>query len=76
MTEFKFKNVTWRLHEQRSKIHENVDLRRKYLEQSHARQLHVEKNEIASHIGRLQEGPRKVFLRLCLRKIKEHLKNK
>ena len=76
MPDFKLKNVTWRLHEQRGHIHENVKLRRKYLEQSRARQLHTEKHDIASHIGRLQEGPRKLFLKLRLRKIKEHLKDK
>ena len=76
MPDFKLKNVTWRLHEQRGRIHENMELRRKYLEQSRARQLHTEKNDIASHIGRLQEGPRKLFLKLRVRKIKEHLKDK
>ena len=75
MSEFKLKNVTWRLHEQRGRIYENVELRRKYLEQTLARQLHNEKNGITSHIGRLQEGPRKLLLRLRLRKIKEPLKN-
>ena len=59
MPDFKLKNVTWRLHEQRGRLHESVELRRKYLEQSRARQL-----------------PRKLFLKLRLRKIKEHLKDK
>ena len=36
MPDFKLKNVTWRLHEQRGRIHENVELRRKYVEQSRA----------------------------------------
>ena len=68
MSEFKLKNVTWRLHEQRGRIHENVELRRKYLEQAHARQLHVEKNDITSRIGRLQPGPRQKYLRLRIQK--------
>ena len=76
MTDFKLKNVTWRLHEQRGRIHENVELRRKFVEQAHARQLHTEKKYISSHIDRLHEGPRKLFLRLRLEKIREHLKNK
>ena len=76
MTNFKLENVTWRLHEQRVRIHENVDLRRKYLEQSRALQLHSEKNDIRSHIGKLQEGPRKVFLKLRLQKFQEHLEKK
>ena len=76
MTDFKLKHVTGRLHEQRGRIPENVELRRKYLEQSRALQLHTEKNDIRSHIGKLQEGPRKVFLKLRLQKIQEHLKNK
>ena len=74
--DFKLKNVTWRLHEQRGRIHENVELRRKYLEQARALQLHSEKNDIRSHIGKLQEGPRKLFLKLRLQKIQEHLKKK
>ena len=75
MPDFKLKNVTWRLHEQRGRIHKNVELRRKYVEQSRTRQLHTEKNDIASHIGRLHERPRKLFLTLRLRKIKVHLKS-
>ena len=76
MPDFMLKNVTWRLHKQRERIRENVELRRKYMKQSRARQLHTEKHDIASHIGRLEEGPRKLFLKLRLRKIKEHLKDK
>ena len=76
MPDFKLKNVTWRLHEQQGRIHENVELRRKYLEQSRALQLHSEKNDIKSHVGKLQEGPRKVFLKMHLQKIPQHLKNK
>ena len=68
MTDFKLKNVTWRLHQQRGRIHEDVDLWRKFVEQAHARQLHTEKKYLSSHIDRLQEGPRKLFLRLRLNK--------
>ncbi len=66
-------NITWKLHEQRGRIQENMELRRQMLIDSHSQQLRNDRNSILSHIHRLQPGLRKAFLAMRLEKIKQQL---
>ena len=70
----KLSNITWKLHEQRGRIQENMALRRQVLIDSHHQQLRNDRNSILSHIHRLQPGLRKAFLAMRLEKLKQQLK--
>jgi hypothetical protein len=67
-------NITWKLHERRGRIQENMELRRQMLVDSHSQQLRNDRNSILSHIHRLQPGLRKAFLAMRLEKLKQQLK--
>ncbi len=73
-THSKISNVTWKLHEQRGRIQENMELRRKMVIDSHNQQLRNDRNSILSHIHRLQPGLRKTFLAMRLDKLKQQLR--
>jgi hypothetical protein len=67
-------HTTWKLHEKRGRIQESMALRRAMLLDSHSQQLRNDRNDILSHIHRLQPGVRKAFLAMRLEKIKQQLK--
>ena len=67
-------NLTWKIHERRGRIQENMELRRQMLVDSHHQQLRNDRNSILSHIHRLQPGLRKAFLAMRLEKLKQQLK--
>ncbi len=67
-------HTTWKLHERRGRIQENMELRRQMLVDSHRQQLRNDRNSILSHIHRLQPGLRKAFLAMRLEKIKQQLR--
>ncbi len=66
--------ITWKLHERRGRIQENMELRRQMLVDSHSQQLRNDRNSILSHIHRLQPGLRKAFLAMRLEELKQQLK--
>ena len=55
-------NLTYRLHKQREMMAPSIELRRRFLASAYHAQLRNEKEMIASHIGRLQPGVRRVFM--------------
>ena len=67
-------HTTWKLHERRGRIQENMELRRKMLIDSHSQQLRNDRNNILSHIHHLQPGLREAFLAMRLEKLKQQLK--
>jgi hypothetical protein len=73
-TRSKISHLTWKLHEQRGRIQENMELRRKMLLDSHSQQLRNDRNSINSIYHRLQPGPRKVFLAMRLEKLNLQLR--
>ncbi len=73
-TQAKINNVTWRLHERRGLLQENMELRHKMLAASYHMQLRNDKHAVMSHIHHLQPGLRKVFLQMRLEKINAQLK--
>ncbi len=64
-------HTTWKLHERRGRIQESMELRRQMLIDSHSQQLRNDRNDILSHIHRLQPGLRKAFLAMRLEKLKQ-----
>ena len=66
--------TTWKLHEARGRIQESLALRRTMLLDSHHQQLRNDRNDIHSHIHRLQPGLRRAFLAMRLEKINKQLK--
>ena len=67
-------NITWKLHERRGRIQENMELRRQMLIDSHRQQLRNDRNSILSHIHKLPPGLRKAFLAMRLERLKQELK--
>jgi hypothetical protein len=65
----KLGNLTWKLHEQRQKTLESVEMRRKFVEAAHAEQIAREKQMIQSHMDRLTPGPRQLYLKARLNKL-------
>jgi hypothetical protein len=70
----KIKHITWRLHEKRAVMQENMELRHKMLHASYHMQVRNDRNAVQSHINHLQPGPRKSFLQMRLVKINAHFK--
>jgi hypothetical protein len=73
-TQAKIQHITWRLHERRGLLQENMELRRKMLAASYHMQLRNDRNAVMSHIHHLQPGPRKLFLQMRLEKINAQFK--
>ena len=62
MTQKHLANLTYRLHKQTEMMAPSIELRRRFLASAYHAQLRNEKDMIASHIGRLQPGVRRVFM--------------
>ncbi len=63
-------NLTYRLHKQRQeRMAPSIELRRRFLTSAYQAQLRNEKEMIASHIGRLQPGVRRVFMQRRLEQL-------
>ena len=70
----KISHITWRLHERRGLLQENMELRKKMLVASYHMQLRNDRNSVMSHINHLQPGLRKTFLQMRLVKINAQFK--
>ena len=55
-------NLTYRLHDARAKLQPSLELRRHFLTKAFHAQIRAEKENIQSHLDRLQPGVRKLFL--------------
>ncbi len=69
----KINNITWKLHEARGRMHEDLMLRHAMIQASHHAQLSNDKASIMSHIHRLQPGARKAFLAYRLEQLNKML---
>ena len=56
------KDITYKLHKRRQKMEPSIELRRKYLAATFARQVQSEKDMITSAIGRMQHGVQRALL--------------
>ena len=68
--------ITYKLHQQREKIEPNIKLRRKHLESAFHAQLRAERDAIEAHLGRLQPGLRRVYLKSRLEQLDARAKMK
>ena len=70
MTQRHLANLTYRLHKQRQERKApSIELRRRFLTSAFHAQLRNEKDMIASHLGKLQPGVRRVFMQRRLEEI-------
>jgi hypothetical protein len=58
----KLGNLTWKIHEQRQRVHESLELRRRMTEAAHAEQIARERAALSSHLDGLVPGARRAFL--------------
>lgn len=63
-----------KLEEALPKRNESLLLRRRMIENSHAEQMRIERNQIAARMSHLSPGARKVFFMARLQKLNEQLK--
>jgi len=68
--------ITYKLHEQRAKLIPSLLLRQRMLTAAFHDQIRAEKENIVSHIGRLQPGVRRVYLTQRLAHLDERAKLK
>ena len=68
--------ITFKLHEQRAKLAPSLLLRQRMLTAAFHDQIRSEKENIASHINRLQHGTRRAYLMQRLTHLDERAKLK
>ena len=64
-------NIVWKLHEQRSRSTELIEMRKRYLEAAYAAQCDSDKKLLMSRIVQLQPGLQRAFLRARLEKLRK-----
>ena len=67
-------NLKYKLQEAAPEHHENPMLRKRMVEKAYHDQMRVERDDISSRTKYLQPGPRQLFLKMRLGKIKSALK--
>ena len=69
-------NIVWKLHEQRSRMTESIELRKKYLEAAYAAQIDSDKKLLQSQIHRLHPSLQRAFLQARLEKLNRQEKER
>ena len=64
-------NIVWKLHEQRGRNAELIELRKRYIERAYCAQIHSDKQLLRSHIARMQPSVQRAFLQARLEKLRE-----
>jgi hypothetical protein len=67
-------NIVWKLHEQRGRNAELIEVRRRYLEKAYCAQIRSDKHLLLSHIARMQPSVQRAFLQARLQKLREREK--
>ncbi len=70
VSQAKINNIVWKLHEQRGRMTENVDLRRRYIETCYAAQIAADRYLLESRIAHLQPALQRQLLEDQLRKLR------
>ena len=70
----KLNNITWKLHEQRGRMTENLELRKHYIEATHAAQLAADRRMLESRIASMQPSLQRQFVMGQLRKLEQRKK--
>ena len=71
----KLNNIVWKLHEQRGRVSELMEMRKKYLEAAYAAQIDSDRKLLQSRIQRLQPSVQRVFLKARLEKLNQKVKD-
>ena len=64
-------NIVWKLHEQRGRHTELIELRRRYLEKADCAQLRSDKHLLRSRIAQMQPSVQRAFLQARPEKLRE-----
>ena len=64
-------NIVWKLHEQRGRNAELIELRKRYIERAYCAQIHSDKQLLRSHIAQMQPSVQRAFLQARLEKLRE-----
>jgi len=72
----KLNNIVWKLHEQRGRISELTEMRKRYLESAYAAQIDSDRKLLQSHIQHLQPALQRRFLQIRLEKLNRQVKQR
>ncbi len=64
-------NIVWKLHEQRRRNTELLELRKCYIEATYAAQIRSDKQLLRSHLARMLPAVQRAFLQARLEKLRE-----
>jgi hypothetical protein len=64
-------NIMWKLHEQRGRHTELIELRKHYIEKAYCAQIRSDKQLLASRIAQMHPSVQKAFLQARLEKLRE-----
>ena len=64
-------NIVWKLHEQRARNVELIDLRKRCIERAYCAQIRSDKQLLRSHIARMHPSVQRAFLQARLEKLRE-----
>jgi hypothetical protein len=64
-------NIVWKLHEQRARNVELIELRRRYLERAYCAQIKSDKQLLRSRIAQMHPSVQRAFLQARLEKLRE-----
>ena len=67
-------NIVWKLHEQRGRNAELIELRRRYLEKAYCAQIRSDKHLLRSRIAQMQPSVQRAFLQARLEKTERERK--
>jgi len=69
-------NIVWKLHEQRGRVHELTEMRKRYIEKAYCAQIDSDKKLLQSRIHRLQPSVQRAFLQARLEKLDRIVKRR
>ena len=64
-------NIVWKLHEQRGRNAELIELRKRYRERAYCAQIRSDKQLLRSRIAQMQPSVQRAFLQARLQKLRE-----
>jgi uncharacterized membrane protein len=64
-------NIVWKLHEQRGRNAELIQLRKRYIERAYCAQIKSDKSLLRSRIAQMYPGVQRAFLQARLEKLRQ-----
>jgi hypothetical protein len=64
-------NIVWKLHEQRGRNAELIELRKRYIERAYCAQIRSDKQLLRSRIAQMHPSVQRAFLQARLQKLRE-----